>query len=433
MEIAITIVYLAIFTYLVFRLPFFRVQGWSPWWPTALFLLKVTCGTALTLIYTYYYANRHEADIYKYFDDARVMYRALHHRPTDYFRMLFGIGIDNEYFEQQYLFKMDHWYRPYYGKSYNDSHLVIRFNALLWPISRGIIHVHTIVMCFLSFIGLTALYKGVAHAFKGREKPLWLGIMLIPSVLFWGSGVLKEGLLLLGMGLMIYSFFSLTVKPRHPVLWVLLLLSAAIVGATKMYILLALIPGMTTYIWVKNNPSLLGWKYAVMLLFFLAIGLQMGHLFPGSPMLQTLAAKQKEFICLADWMGSGSQIDIPLLSNHPSSLFMAAPTGFMNTLCRPWLWESNSMLMLLSAIENTLVLVLLAWGLLGLKKQKINSPNLLGFLISFVLISYILIGITTPVLGALVRYRMPMLPALLAIILLLNTPEFLYRRFPKLK
>jgi len=95
----------------------------------ALALALILFGVALWWIYTYYYPDRSTADIFKYFDDSKVMYDALWKHPADYFKMLFAIGNDNAYFDSNYYSHMNYWYREFDNKIYNDSHTIIRFNA----------------------------------------------------------------------------------------------------------------------------------------------------------------------------------------------------------------------------------------------------------------------------------------------------------------
>jgi hypothetical protein len=50
-----------------------------------------------------------------------------------------------------------------------------------------------------------------------------------------------------------------------------------------------------------------------------------------------------------------------------------------------------------------------------------------------VLLLFVLIGLTTPILGAMVRYKIPGLPFLLIVFLLMLDKEKLLNKFPGLK
>src|ERR1700740_1746763 len=133
------------------------------------FLVKILFGFFLTYIYTSYYPDRKTADIYKYYDDARVISNSLSEKPGDYIKIISGIGNDNLYFDTTYYTKMNNWYKRYDFGTYNDNHTIIRFNALVMPLAFGSFHVHTVFMCMISFIGLCALVFVFIRFFPAKK------------------------------------------------------------------------------------------------------------------------------------------------------------------------------------------------------------------------------------------------------------------------
>ena len=67
--------------------------------------------------------------------------------------------------------------------------------------------------------------------------------------------------------------------------------------------------------------------------------------------------------------------------------------------------------MMMAGIENLLIICVLAAGLFYLKPQNLVNHDV-WYCLSFIVILFVLIGLTTPVLGALVRYKVPALPFL---------------------
>ena len=87
---------------------------------------------------------------------------------------------------------------------------------------------------------------------------------------------------------------------------------------------------------------------------------------------------------------------------------------------RPYIWESGSLTMLISGIENTFLLILATWALLKrpLKFLKfIRDDPFLIFCVLFTLILGFGIGLSTSNFGALVRYKIPFLPFFVFLIL----------------
>src|SRR5690349_1470874 len=107
MEFLLSALYAAFFIFLIHKLRFFETEL-SRKGLSLLFCIKIAFGVLLWYIYTYYYTDRSTADIYKYFDDSKVMYDALRTHPADYFRMLFAVGNDNAYFDQSYYSHMNY-------------------------------------------------------------------------------------------------------------------------------------------------------------------------------------------------------------------------------------------------------------------------------------------------------------------------------------
>ncbi|MGQ9847318.1 MAG: hypothetical protein ACUVQP_07435, partial [Bacteroidales bacterium] len=128
-------------------------------------------------------------------------------------------------------------------------------------------------------------------------------------------------------------------------------------------------------------------------------------------------AKQHDFINLLHSLKipAGSKIEIPLLSDSVISFIINTPNALINSLFRPHLFEAHNLTSMLAAIENLFLIILIISMILFFKKEKWN--NWMWFSISFSLMLLTLIGLTTPVLGALVRYKIPALPFMLYILI----------------
>lgn len=478
----VAVIYIFLFSLLIYFAPFFnigpfnfkRIKGIN-----LVFLLKIAFGLALVWIYTHYYTDRKTADIYKYYDDARIMYSAWQKGDYgDYLRMVFGISNDSPHFDSNYYTKMNHWYRQYDYGTYNDNHTIIRFNALVMPFAFGSFYVHTVFMCFVSLWGLTALYRAFAGFLPYKTKALFIAVFLIPSVLFWGSGVLKEGILLFSLGFFMYSFFQVFIHKRDIVLnLVMLVLAVFLLLINKQYLLIATAPALACF-WLVETL-----RFPKPFLFYLGlyiIGFTVAYFVSLSSernLAQMLAHKQRDFIALSrggvflqngrefvriapdkkryldtldartfkikagseymywknedlgdtlyasnsadtatyklvwDLPLAGSTIEMPVLQPTMASLFRTAPRALYNALAKPGLLSAKTIFERLSSVENALVLLFLmlctAWCRTGMNKNLFS----LCFFISVTIL--FLIGYTTPIAGAIVRYKVPVLPFVL--------------------
>jgi len=432
LEFILSIFYFVIFCLIISKIKLFSDDQIPKNWFITLFGIKIIFSILFTVIYTNYYTNRETADIFKYFDDSQIMFDALKTNPIDYFKMLLGIDNDNIYFETTYYNKMVHWYRVYNSNLFSDSHTIIRFNALVRIFSFGHFQVHNIFINFISLVGLTAIFKTFKPYFIHSKKALFYSVFLIPSVLFWGSGLLKEGILLFALGLFILSFFRL-IKSFSYQLFGIIVIALTIIIYTKFYIAVALIPSIIGYIFYKKifkQKALLSYCLSTLCILIISISLNAGNskLDP----FKILINKQADFIKLINRpeIEVNSNFSIPIIENQ-FNVIKSIPNALLNTFIRPYVWESYSPFILLNALENLFIILLFIIAILFRKKNSINK-NTFYFCITYVVTLFTIIGITTPIFGAIARYKVPGLPFLIIASLLLIDFDFLRNKYPLL-
>jgi hypothetical protein len=423
--ILITAVWLIILLFSVRLLRPFRLPG-LPWFSgLLLFSVKFICGILLTQAYTTSYTDRSSADIYKFYDDSRVLYDALEENPRDYIMLVTALDGNRPYYDQYYV-KMKHWSRKYdhdQGRM-SDTRLMIRLNALIMLLSAGVYQVHILFWCFFSLAGLSLLYRAFFPWFT--DRPFWLAslVFLIPSVLCWGSGVLKEGFLLLLIGLLLYPLLRIFQGKFN--FSYLIFIMAGVFGFAllKLYVLIAFLPAIVSLFFVKQlkfrHTALLNLLVPAIMIF---ITLNLYRFFPEFDVMEKMAVQQQDMLRMAYYTGAGSVTDANPLAPTWTGFLRNLPEALLNATLRPSLVDVKNSLQLFAAIENTLIalVILLTVGLY----QPVNDPEkkaLLWFCLSFTFMLFALTGLTTPVLGTLVRYRMPGLPFLgIALLLLIDT------------
>ncbi|MEO5642876.1 MAG: hypothetical protein ABIQ40_08835 [Bacteroidia bacterium] len=496
MSWALLIIYTTIIFSLIRRLKFFQLEGLGTWAPSLFFGFKLLAGIALWCIYTYYYTDRTNSDIWKYFDDSKIMFDAIHAHPGDYFRMVSGIGDHTPAIEGTYYQEMNYWYRLFDNNLLNDAHIVIRFNALVRLISMGNYFTHSLIMAFLSFVGLCCIYKTVFPALRQWRGAAAGIIFLLPSLLFWSSGVMKEGLMIFGLGLLIYHSFGFMNDKKW---WriICLLMGATVLLFSKFYVIVGVVPPLIAALWVmkKNKHWLI--KFSSVLILFILASLSLRWIAPEREPLRLLANKQNDFLkmstggitllndsvevfiaderradlikksdstyhiragadyyyrpylagfydtvfvknnrdtseykIMTDIPKAGSLLNTGFLQPNVSSFIKETPKAFFNVLLRPFIWEAKNPMFLLPALENLIFISMLL--LIIFFRRKISDPAVFGFCLTFSLLLLLIIGLTTPVLGALVRYRIAAQPFLFIALLMLVDREKVMRKFPSL-
>jgi hypothetical protein len=142
-------------------------------------------------------------------------------------------------------------------------------------------------------------------------------------------------------------------------------------------------------------------------------------LWPGFNLTDLLYRKQQAFFLLAENAKAGSVISIPVLDPGILSLLMNAPYGFFTSLLRPLITDSESVMILISAVENTLILLFGAYCLFNIRIQNLKGSVIPAFCIFYCVSLYVLIGMITPILGAIVRYKAQALPFLVILFIII--------------
>jgi hypothetical protein len=201
------IFYLFVFLWLISKWHFFDIKKLSRLQLGIFFLMKVAAGLLLTVIYTFYYTNLSHNDIYRYFNDSAILSKVLFQNPVAWLKIMLGIGLNQpDVFKhlvdtQNFSHSCSDWV--------TNNSFIIRLNVLLNYLSLTNIWINTLFFNFFSFIGLVALYKAIQSYFKPVESKLYLPIFLMPSVVFWSSGILKESIFFMAFGFWLHSFLRL--------------------------------------------------------------------------------------------------------------------------------------------------------------------------------------------------------------------------------
>ncbi|NND76887.1 MAG: hypothetical protein HKN39_01730 [Flavobacteriales bacterium] len=384
--------------------------------------MKVLSGIALFTIYTYYYTDRGSADIYKYFDDASVLFQLAKDDFSSFLMLFLDMSDPNEIVAQAKE-NMLYWDKTYNYGSLNDNRTIIRVNTLFHFVSFGNFQVHNILFNVLSFTGCIGLYHFFRAKFKLPKWILLLSLFLVPSFLFWSSGVLKESILIFALGLTLFHFFVNTKSMK----WLWLVLTFTLLLWIKTYVLLTLLPGLLFIGLNKVSPLDPLWNW-IACASILIISVYLSPLIGGPDPVAHLIQKQKDFFDLVASLQPNSTYYLPEINSF-SDVFWNLPRAVFSVLFRPFAWEFNGALDALAAMENLALLVLVILAVVYRKKDlSIKKWNTFHW--SFILCLAGVIGLVTPVFGALVRYKVPLLPFLIIAMFAVMDLDKLYRTFP---
>lgn len=417
--------WLIVFVLIIYHLPFFQKASPNKHHLPLFFLLKVVAGVLLTLIYTYYYTDPSQADIYRYFNDSKIIADVIFANPKAWLKIMTGFGTyDQDAFA--YLVNTQNFSHPTADFATNNT-LIIRLNVLLNYLTGYSIYGNTLICNMLSFSGLVAFYHFLKPYFATYPYILFFPLFLLPDVVFWNSGLLKGQLLFACLGWFYYLLFY-KVWWKMAINILILLLIYAIKPVIAITLMLSF-PFLYTNRFQWSKRMLLG----VSLLLFMGIVLLAKSNVIDAFCTQ-LINKHNEFIAIATQDNAGSLItQLPV--ENCQELMLRFPTLFFETLLGPFVWTSPNLLSTLFGLLN-LALIICLIGLLVFFYQKPNSFKLsltISFLV-FAFLHLIIIAFTVPVMGAMVHYRTIALPFLvIAILNLITLEKFIFVFRPLLK
>ena len=431
MQLLLVFTYSILFLLLIRRCKFFQPENISLKFVSLVFILKVLAGCTLGLIYTYYYTDRSTADTFKFFDDGKVLFSSLAENPKYFFEMLTGIHSDSPEL-QQYYHRMDTWFNA--DVLFNDNRTLVRLNAIFHCFSLGYYYVHVVFINCISFTGLIALFRVFQSFQKNKSKEIFTVMMLLPSMLFWGSGLLKDGLLLFAFGMLLYSLnkmMSSDYSKRNVAAFIFCLLLLMI---TKLYVLIIIFPGVIAWYWArKDRPGKIILKFAVSYVLCFVLAFNLGRVINKYDVTDLIYFKQKNFYVIAETSKAKSVINISPVDRNAWSILYHIPEAVLRVLVRPTLNETSSLLISMAAIENAIILLIMLICILSFRRSDIFGKPIFYFSILFVVLMFSLIGLITPILGAMVRYKVPALPFLVFVFVSMYDREKLVKRFSFLK
>jgi hypothetical protein len=386
------------------------------------FLIKVIGSIAFALIFVYYYKF---GDSFEYYKGATMLSNTLLDSPSDYFELLFHESSTN----------FPGHLRQYTDPlAYSDTPEEWFMVKLISPISLITFNSYltiNLLMGIISFWGGWKLFKVFSSILPNKINWAFYAAFLIPSMVFWGSGLMKDTITLAGINYLIYVFYFSLIKKQKKILFTFgTIIWGYIVFTLKSYILLSFLPSvfLLFYFHYKSyikSPIIRFISTPLILSTFLVIGFfSLKTLSESSQKYsaQQLEWKVKGFHSWHTTLG-GSAYNLGEVEYTTAGVISKIPAGLNVTFFRPYLWEARNPVVLLSAIESLILFVLFVFTLYKTKLKPfkyLKKTILLKSLVAFILIFGFAVGFTSYNFGALSRYKMPIMSLFTFILLYIN-------------
>jgi hypothetical protein len=379
--------------------------------------LKFIGAISLGVIYKFYYGG---GDTFNYLYHVKVILRA--------FDQSFSIGLkllaDNGGSKDPAIF-------PYtsvmfWHQEHSAEYLLSRFAAFLGLFCFGNYTVIALMFAAISFSGVWALYMTMAKIRPHVYKELGWTMFYIPSMFFWGSGLLKDSLCLGALGWLFYSFYLGAIQKRSIAKSIFIGFAAAYsLYFIKVYILLCFLPAALLWVFNENNARIKNQTLKILIkpvffalggaiAFYAATNLTKGDEKYDIDKIGERSKITADYLYETSLKQEGSGYYLGEQDGTIGGMVKLAPQAIATSLFRPFLWEAHNPVMLLSAIEAVffLVFTLRIFWRTGVGKTFgliSNTPILLmSFLFSLIFAASV--GITSSNFGTLVRYKIPLIP-----------------------
>jgi hypothetical protein len=442
------------------------------------FILKLIVGFILILVHTRFYGSGDLShDGHTFMTEGKTLNNVFHESPIYYLELMLGIEKD-----KAFAYQTAYW-SPGDLTIINDSKNVIRLHSIIHFFSGNQVAIHIAIFCFLALIGVKLIFESIRNYIKINQKLAFWILLLPPSAIFWTSSMMKESILILGIGLFGYAILS---KKSIPTRLLYFTSSIPLLIGFKPYVGILLFLTLGYIVFSKiifKDKQIIAFPISIMIVVFLGLIFKetknkfVNHLtrkqfdfmnvgrgglhvlsdtcfyyfspeqynllsFDGGkvmlkkevdasilrfgsteqPVPVHLTPKGEIWQKVYQSKGCESYISITPINNSASQLVKNIPEAIINAVFRPFPGDGGSNLKYFAMGEVILMLFLTGFAIF--KKRKLNIPEkrIINFLLLFSIGLFILIGLTTPVNGAIVRYRFPAQLASIIVILISLDP-----------
>ena len=315
-------------------------------------------------------------------------------------------------------------YAGYFGIASNL--FIMKISAVLSLFTFNKYLIITLFFGFFSFAGLWRLFLVFKDINKDRElKILAWGILFIPSVWFWGSGLIKDSVCIGCLGFIIYFLYKILIKKEFSIRSIIaLVILIYIVNVVKSYIIIALVIGLSVFIFYKfvtpfKNIVIrvfitLTFLFGVLIIAFITNFSDQLNLLAEESVVQINSFQRNYDAVQNEDERSRANMAIKDMDLSIQGMIIQSPLKVFTCLFRPFIWESRKVFILFSALESLLLLLCTVYMLVKLKFYRFfieifNNPFVL---VSFTISIFfaLIIGFTTYNFGTMARYKIILLP-----------------------
>ena len=396
---------------------------------------KIIGVIAFISIYLFYYGG---GDTLTYFLGTKALGNLLLHDFSKGFAVLFNTS---SYENSLSSFNYETGFPPWHYFNNKNTFLICRLSAPIYLLGSKSFLITSILTSVFSYIGIWKFYRLVNILYPGNSKIFAYIILFMPSLIFWGGGIMKDSFMLGATCWTTYCFYHILIA-REKIFWnvCFLVVNMVMILNCKPYILISLIPGFLFWInnsYLKNikNTLIRILVFPALIIIFIGSGLIIFNGLSGSMgvygsldgVIRKAQITQDDL--LREYHYGGNNYKLDRIDGSVSGFLSSAPLAIFTAIFRPLPWEIGSPTMVVSAIENTILILFVLYSLFRIGPFKFfritfNDP-FLAYCLIFSLFFAFGVGIAGTNFGALVRYKIPLMPFFFSFIYIVRRKSLL--------
>lgn len=384
------------------------------------------------LAYTYYFD--YGGDTKAYFKFSQVITEALWEKPLEFDNLL-SRNLNNVSSRSYDAIRSA-------GHKAPKEYYVVNFAAIFNFFTFQSYFATSLFFAFLSYLGVWRMFQLFIKYYPQLEKQMAIAILFLPSVVFWGSGIMKDSLIIGFLGWFLFYADRLISSGFTTVRgWVMVLSTGYFMAIIKPYVLFSILPAIL--LWrslylrdrIRNQylrslvlpvaivAGLLGVTYSLQKLGEINPQYALENFFETASSMQGWHYVEGENT--SEEHGRGSSYSLGNYETTWDGILRVFPAAVNVTLFRPYPWEVKTGAMALAMLES-LILLFFTVRILVFRVNPFKAINFIGqdsFLLMCVVFSIVFafaVGFSSYNFGALSRYKIPCMPFYVAALFILN-------------
>jgi hypothetical protein len=369
--------------------------------------LKIIAGVVLGLVYKLHYQG---GDTFQYFADAEVITNYLVAHPLQLFELYFNtlsipeVAGQIAYFDQP------------------RALLFAKIVSFFYLFSGGSYWISGAFLSLISFITVFVLVQEIGFWYPGLKRQAAIAFYFLPSFVFWTSGLLKEGISIGALFVLIATLLKMIRIEKYADFprWIVVLLCTLVLWQLKYFYAAVALPMLIAF-FVYSIVNQKKWVPMYVMLLMIVVGLVVV-----SQLHYNLSlAHVKQVIYQNYLIGTGSSgthaIEYFLFDGGWLGFIINLPLATVFGLFRPQLFEAANFFQVVIGFENSLVLLLLVFGVCRYGFSVNWRDPLLLITLLYIVCLDIMLAFSTPNFGTLSRYKAGYWPFFVLLVLYLNS------------